>query len=1440
MAEKQKTQLSEADIEQLRSVIKSLVKSDSTETKEFLKSVKQGMDIQSKNFAAVLKTMQKGFIDFKSSGSSLEKIFKDISMLNGSSAKDIIKILSKYKALKSGTDIQELEKFLLKDVVQNKKISIDLENDEDYAKITKLISLTQKQATFLDENLHSISESISNNADEIDETLSHLALFHKQLEKLSGEYKKQGIYQDIIGVNINASKGAIDDLLVTASKYTDMLSLMDIPVISADDALNEYGKLKSDINSDKIDIAGQVGLNFKDASTLMSNTFNSELDEIMDRVDDIKENILAGILAIGGFTQKLDDTGKVSLTKQGMPMSGDTSDAILENSKKMQEMFNTLAGYNAMILRDGSNQLALEQSKVKFTEELIANHIELGLLQKDELKFEKDRMTYMEDYIHQIEGEIESLEEKEQLLLHIHTSAMSSLAMQHKAIKLSKDELSTITKYRDVIQSVEGTQSHLIDQLQYSMTSLPLWTQNLLGTDKILDSIKSSADKAFNSMTEKLFNPDNPTEFFGALSGYTRDFVTNLLGTVNPIKLIGVAFVAAGIAAYNIMSRVKDISSELGISKSEAYKLYDSMLLMEGASGNIAVTQERMMQMQQAHLEKYGRLIDMSTKEGKELVEYGSLMSSAYGIAADEATSMIGLFKQIGAEDGLAKNLAASTLKAAELAKISPKVIAKDLIDGAEEVSMYFGNMPEQAALAAINIRRMGSNIKKVGEQMQSTWNIESFMTNMYEVAQLTGSEINLTGVFDAGIKGDAEEFQASLLDALGSLDELNNYSPQAQKKIAETIGMSVGEMKNMLRLSEMNLSLTKEEQSALNGHLDTMGDITGMTKSDLEAKAKQFAATEAMDMAWSRITSTLTRAFLPIIEVVSDILVALAPVIDIIGLGFKLIGLAIKPFIPALKSITWLLGLASTKLSEVMQWMDGWIIKGESIGNGMGEWVKIGGSFLLLGGLMISQWSKIGSLVSGIFSAPMSMMKGMVNMARKLTGMGSLFGKGTDIASTITSTVTNSTTESASSTVMDKIKEQKDKLIERFTSTSETSTESSGPSKSLQEKIKSGMDSLKEFTNGLADSIMEPIKKIGAGIGDVFKSIFGGIADGMNKFTPKAAIGAAAMLIVSGAVWVMSKAMQEFNSVEWDSVAKGLISMAGLAGVAMLLGKAAPQMLIGSVAMAVLGVALIPLAYALNMFNDVNWDSIAKGGVALIGFGIIAAGMGAALPFILAGALAIAALGASMMVFGAGLTVVALGLDKMTAVTDGMVNTISKLKDINPAQLVGIATGLTSIGLALSVLSLSSMQGGLMSLFVGDPITKIAQLASAAPAISLLAASFMTLVESLKQYAEVSSNIPDTNIKTVKEIATIAQNNIPEVSKASANVSSVENISKETNYTNTTSNTPPMNSNSKMEILLSQLVALMQEQVSNPIPAVIGNDQIPSLAKKVKSFNNK
>jgi hypothetical protein len=77
---------------------------------------------------------------------------------------------------------------------------------------------------------------------------------------------------------------------------------------------------------------------------------------------------------------------------------------------------------------------------------------------------------------------------------------------------------------------------------------------------------------------------------------------------------------------------------------------------------------------------------------------------------------------------------------------------------------------------------------------------------------------------------------------------------------------------------------------------------------------------------------------------------------------------------------------------------------------------------------------------------------------------------------------------------------------------------------------------------------------------------------------------GAAAILILSAALYVAAKAFQEFGSVTWEAVAMGLVSLGGLAVIAYALGNSIPAMIKGAIAVAILGAALIPFAYALNL----------------------------------------------------------------------------------------------------------------------------------------------------------------------------------------------------------------------------------------------------------------
>jgi hypothetical protein len=147
---------------------------------------------------------------------------------------------------------------------------------------------------------------------------------------------------------------------------------------------------------------------------------------------------------------------------------------------------------------------------------------------------------------------------------------------------------------------------------------------------------------------------------------------------------------------------------------------------------------------------------------------------------------------------------------------------------------------------------------------------------------------------------------------------------------------------------------------------------------------------------------------------------------------------------------------------------------------------------------------------------------------------------------------------------------------------------------------------------------------------------------------------GAAALLIVSAALYVAAKAFQEFASVKWEDVGKGLVGISGLALVAMLLGKVQGQMIQGAIAVAILGAALIPMAFAFQMIAGIKPEDLVTFGVALVSFSLAAAGLGFAAGFIIAGAAAIGILGLALIPMAAAFKMVE-GLDPNALVTFGL-----------------------------------------------------------------------------------------------------------------------------------------------------------------------------------------
>jgi hypothetical protein len=211
-----------------------------------------------------------------------------------------------------------------------------------------------------------------------------------------------------------------------------------------------------------------------------------------------------------------------------------------------------------------------------------------------------------------------------------------------------------------------------------------------------------------------------------------------------------------------------------------------------------------------------------------------------------------------------------------------------------------------------------------------------------------------------------------------------------------------------------------------------------------------------------------------------------------------------------------------------------------------------------------------------------------------------------------------------------------------------------------------------------------------------------GGGADQANKFSKIKSSdlikGAAALLILAAALWVSAKAFQEFATVKWEDVGKGLVGLVGLATIAYILGKAQGEMIKGAIAVAILGVALIPFAFAMSLIAGLDIGSVLAAAAGLVIFGAAIFALGAlmftgvgALVFG-AGLLALAGLGAALMLLGAGLVLVGSGFSAISGSLPAIMEQVAAVSQIDYMPIIGLAGALTLLAGALALVAISGM----------------------------------------------------------------------------------------------------------------------------------------------------
>lgn len=206
---------------------------------------------------------------------------------------------------------------------------------------------------------------------------------------------------------------------------------------------------------------------------------------------------------------------------------------------------------------------------------------------------------------------------------------------------------------------------------------------------------------------------------------------------------------------------------------------------------------------------------------------------------------------------------------------------------------------------------------------------------------------------------------------------------------------------------------------------------------------------------------------------------------------------------------------------------------------------------------------------------------------------------------------------------------------------------------------------------------------KLSASLGAItvlFGNLLGSLAI-FNKIgssighTTKACV---AMIAMAAAVSILAGAMKKVASLDWEGVAKGLVSIAGLSAIvvafAKIMSSGSSQLVKGATSLVIFSGAIKILASVCEDLSKLKWDELAKG---LTGVGIL---LGEVAAF-----LRIAKFGGKAMTTATGMVILAAALKVLASVC----------KDFGEMKWEEIGKGLAAVGaLLLEIAAFTNLTG--------------------------------------------------------------------------------------------------------------------------------------------------
>jgi len=614
-------------------------------------------------------------------------------------------------------------------------------------------------------------------------------------------------------------------------------------------------------------------------------------------------------------------------------------------------------------------------------------------------------------------------------------------------------------------------------------------------------------------------------------------------------------------------------------------------------------------------------------------------LTDEIGLAGKEAANLAKISKMNGVslkESNQSLIEGVNSFNRQNKSAVNARAVLDDVANVSQGIAVKYAGYPKKLGEAAAAANRMGLSLGEVDKIAGSLLNFEESISAEIEAELLTGKQLNLEKARQAALDNDLATVATEISKQLGSSADFAKMNRIEQEAMAKAVGMTTDQVGEMLLKKDMEKGLSE-------------GALSDAQKQTLEAM-KNREAQEKITQALGK----LGQAFAPIVGFIADI-------VSNSFVLYSLLGVALL-----------------TKLGGIKKAVAG-------IGEGF-KTAKSGvKSFLKFadGGMdgMMKKTKEYGKTLSNAFKGGKSSAEKFYKGGQFMPG-GGRAPKGGAFA---------------------KIKAPKG-LDKGASSIAKSADKTKG--------IKPGQgQGIKGFLKGLGDGLAS----IGKQMGNVIK---GGIALGVALLAMGAGFALALPLIAN------TKPAQMLAFA-------GAISMLGL--TVAIMGAIGGNIIQGALALGIMALALIPAAFAFSLLAGVDVGSMIAFSIAVPLLALAAAGLGFLAPYILIGSIAIAALGLALIPAGEAFSNLAgLDVNAILAFSQGvgiLALTVAGLGFLTPFIIMG-AGALMILGLALGPISESfaKMAGGGM----GETINSLGELAKSAPGLLAVGASLFGIAAGL------------------------------------------------------------------------------------------------------------